>query len=131
MAGRAVASDGISGDPHPAGQRIGQYAHDLHLQRGEQNGSERDAWLQAEAGIQAQDNEAQRNMEEKLQRLRVALRVLGAVTEFREPEETDIQTLRSYEPLFMRRPPDELACDVIQQTLKAKGGVSEGIAGKV
>ena len=70
-------------------------------------------------------------MEEELHRLRVALRVLAAITEFREPEETDVQTLRSYAPHFTRRPPDELAREVIQQALKARGRVSEGMAEKV
>jgi hypothetical protein len=66
-------------------------------------------------------------MEEELRWLSVALRVLAAVTEFREPEETDIQTLRSYAPLFTLRPPGELAREVIQQRLKARGRVSEAL----
>jgi len=70
-------------------------------------------------------------MEAERERLKVALRVLAAVTEFREPEETDMQTLRSYAPLFQRRPPDELACQVIQEVLRARGRLGNGIADKV
>jgi hypothetical protein len=69
-------------------------------------------------------------MQGELERLRVALRVLAAVTEFREPEETDMQALRSYAPLSPRRPPDELACEVIQDVLKARGRFRDGMVEK-
>jgi hypothetical protein len=69
-------------------------------------------------------------MQEELQRLRVALRVLAAATEFREPAESDLQELRSYASGVERRP-DELACEVIQQVLKQRGRVSEGMAEKL
>jgi hypothetical protein len=70
-------------------------------------------------------------MGEERERLRVALRVLAAVTDFREPAETDMQALRSYAPLFTRRPPDELACQVIQEVLRARGRFGNGISEEV
>jgi len=70
-------------------------------------------------------------MGEERERLRVALRVLAAVTDFREPAETDMQALRSYAPLLTRRPPDELACQVIQEVLRARGRFGNGISEEV
>ena len=64
-------------------------------------------------------------MPDELERLRVALRVLAAVTEFHKPDDADVQTLQPYAPLLTR--PDELACEVIRQMLKARGRISEGI----
>jgi hypothetical protein len=62
-------------------------------------------------------------MHEELELLRVATRVIAAATEHREPEETDVKALRSYAPLFMHKPPDVLACEVIQQVLKERGRI--------
>jgi hypothetical protein len=45
--------------------------------------------------------------------LKTALRVF--VAEFREPEDADVEALRSYVPPFTRQRPAELACEVIQQ----------------
>jgi len=55
--------------------------------------------------------------------LRVATRVILAVIEIRKPEATDLEALRSYAPLFMHKPPDDLAREVIQQVLKARGRI--------
>ena len=63
--------------------------------------------------------------------MNTALRVLAAAVEHREPEETDMEVLRSYAPLSTRRHPDELACEVIQQVLKARGRFTDGMAEKV
>jgi hypothetical protein len=70
-------------------------------------------------------------MQEDVQRLTIALRVLGAIIEYREPEESDVQALRSYARLLKRRAPDESACDGIQDVLKARESVSERFAGEV
>jgi hypothetical protein len=67
-------------------------------------------------------------MQEDLERLKTALRVLAAVTEFRAPEEADMQALRSYAPLLKRRPADELAREVIWAVLKARGRLPDGMA---
>ena len=69
-------------------------------------------------------------MREDVERLTVALRVLMAFTEFRAPEDADVQTLHSYRPLS-HRPADELACEVIQQVLKARGRISDGMGERV
>ena len=69
-------------------------------------------------------------MGEERERLRVALRVLAAVTDFREPAETDMQALRSYAPRSTRRHPDELACEVIQEVLRTRGRFHAGMAEK-
>ena len=69
-------------------------------------------------------------MQDDLLRLRVALRVLTAFMEYREPEDADVQTLHSYAPLTCR-PPDELACEVIQQALIARGRISNGLGDRV
>ncbi|MGA7241252.1 MAG: hypothetical protein WBY44_36560 [Bryobacteraceae bacterium] len=56
-------------------------------------------------------------MQAKLDGITAALRVLRAVNQHRRPEETDIHVLRAYAPLLDSRPPDELACEVIQRLL--------------
>jgi len=70
-------------------------------------------------------------MQEDSERLKIALRVLAAVAEYCEPEEADLELIRSYAPLSTRRHPDELACEVIQQVLKARGQFTDGMAEKV
>jgi hypothetical protein len=49
--------------------------------------------------------------------LETALRVLCAVTERREPDPTDVRTLRLFAGLERHLPPDELACEVIQKSV--------------
>jgi hypothetical protein len=48
----------------------------------------------------------------------VALRVLMAITDRQLPAPEDIRELRRLSPLFADRPPDELACEVIQLAMK-------------
>jgi hypothetical protein len=48
----------------------------------------------------------------------IALRVLRAITDRQLPSQEDITELRRLAPLFADRPPDELACEVIQLQLK-------------
>jgi hypothetical protein len=67
-------------------------------------------------------------MHQGLDALKTALRVLTAVTEHRDPEPADIQALLSYAPLLKRRPPDEVACEVTQMALKARGRVRAFLA---
>ena len=50
----------------------------------------------------------------------VALRVLTAVTERREPAVKDLEELRRLAPLLADQPIDELACDVIQQASRQR-----------
>jgi hypothetical protein len=60
-------------------------------------------------------------MEEELEVLIVALRVLAAFTERRAPEEADVQVLRSHAFRCNGRPTDELAREVIHRVLRARG----------
>ena len=64
-------------------------------------------------------------LDEDLERLKVALRVLAAATELRKPEKTDIQARRSYATLVKHGLPAEMACEVIQQVLMAQGKISD------
>jgi hypothetical protein len=100
---------------------------------GARGGTDRNATTgsRSKVGFRHKAKGLKRNMEEELQKLRVALRVLAAITEFREPDETDVQALRSDAPRFTGQSPDELAREVIQQALKARGRASESTAEKV
>ena len=51
----------------------------------------------------------------------VATRVLAAINDRRPPQPEDVQVLRKFAPLLADSlPVDELACAVIQETLKRK-----------
>jgi len=50
----------------------------------------------------------------------VALRVLTAINDRKEPDERDVLLLRAYCPDFRDCGPDELACVAIQEELKRK-----------
>ena len=52
--------------------------------------------------------------------MKVALRVLVAITESRNPDPSDVEDLRCWAPLIGSIPPDELACDVIMQVMKQR-----------
>lgn len=60
-------------------------------------------------------------MEEELEALKVALRVLAAFNERRAPEDADVQVLLSHTSRSNGRPLDELACEAIYRVLKARG----------
>jgi len=55
----------------------------------------------------------------------VALRVLTAINERKEPEDRDVALLRAYCPDHRDLDPDEMACMVIQQALEARKGLPE------
>ncbi len=59
-------------------------------------------------------------MELSVEALKVALRVLTAISERRTPDERDVAALKKLAPLLADGPLDELACDVIQQALKRR-----------
>jgi len=55
---------------------------------------------------------------ESLAAMQVALRVLTAISQRTDPDPADLDLLRSYSPLLSSAPPDELACEVIQQAAR-------------
>lgn len=67
-------------------------------------------------------------MDEELEELKVALRVLAAITERRAPEEADVKALLSYASHSNGRPPDEVACEVIHRVLRARARPVSGMA---
>jgi hypothetical protein len=68
-------------------------------------------------------------MQAGLDGLKAALRVLRAVNEYRQPEETDINALQAHAPLLNYWPPDELACEVIRRLVGEQGKVLAEEAG--
>jgi hypothetical protein len=50
----------------------------------------------------------------------LALRVLTAINERKNPDPTDVEKLRKLAPEGANRPVDELACEVIQLALKKR-----------
>jgi len=59
-------------------------------------------------------------MEQSLQAIKIASRVLIALGDRKEPDPADVAELRRLDPLLGDMPLDELACDVIQQALKRR-----------
>ena len=64
-------------------------------------------------------------MNENVQAMRIALRVLTAINEGHVASEVDIKELRVFAPLLADGPADELACDVIQQAMKRRAQTSD------
>ena len=62
-------------------------------------------------------------MERSLDAMKVAMRVLTALSDKRTPDPADIKTLNEFAPLLRDLSPDELACDVIQQALRRRSQV--------
>ena len=52
--------------------------------------------------------------------LRIAIRVLTAITDRQNPEPDDISSLVRYAPDLKNLPSDGLACAIIQRALKAR-----------
>ena len=57
-------------------------------------------------------------MQQSLDAMKVALRVLQAVTDNHYPDPADVERLKQFAPLLADAPADELASDVIQQAIK-------------
>jgi len=55
---------------------------------------------------------------ESIEVMKVALRVLTAITEKSGPLPSDVRSLLEFAPDLTRLPPDELACEVIQRAMK-------------
>ncbi len=52
--------------------------------------------------------------------MQVALRVLAAISRYRDPPAADVEELRRITPGFKDLPPDELACQVVQFGVRAR-----------
>jgi len=59
-------------------------------------------------------------MERVVEPMKVALRVLSAVSERQTPASADIALLKAYAPEWAGAPLDEMACEVIQQALRKR-----------
>jgi hypothetical protein len=59
-------------------------------------------------------------MQQSLAAMKTALRVLTALSERRDPDPADVDTLRNYAPIPENLSVDEIACEVIQQALKRR-----------
>jgi hypothetical protein len=55
---------------------------------------------------------------ESIEVMKLALRVLNALTEKTAPAAADLEGLLSFAPDLTKLPPDELACEVIQRAMK-------------
>jgi hypothetical protein len=62
-------------------------------------------------------------MRDSLEAMKTALRVLTAICEKRQPDPADVQDLRHYAPLLAHCPIDEVACEVIHQSLRICAGI--------
>ena len=67
-------------------------------------------------------------MQQSLDAMKLALRVLQALNEEREPDEQDLTSLRALAPLVGNLPPDELACEVIKLAIERRAQVRSGFA---
>ena len=68
-------------------------------------------------------------MQQSLEAMRLALRVLAALTEKRDPDPQDVAELRKLLPDAPQEfGMDELACDVIQRAIKHRAAVRAATA---
>jgi hypothetical protein len=65
-------------------------------------------------------------MHESLAAMKLAIRVLTAITNRQHPEPTELEELRRLAPQSSDLPPDELACEVIQRGIKRSAVVRAG-----
>jgi hypothetical protein len=68
-------------------------------------------------------------MQDGINAMKTALRVLTAVTKMQNPEPADLDELRRLAPSLADSPIDELACAVIQQAIKRREAIRERIPG--
>jgi hypothetical protein len=65
-------------------------------------------------------------MEARLAAVTVALRVLNAINQKRQPDKSDVEQLRQLSQLPAQAPIDEIACDVVQQFRPGSSQKAEG-----
>lgn len=63
-------------------------------------------------------------MLQRMDAMEVALRVLQALTQSRDPDPADVAELRRLAPLLADAPIDEVACDVVQRGVKPKAALT-------
>lgn len=68
-------------------------------------------------------------MTDPLDATRTAVRVIHAVIAGHAPSQLDIEALTEFAPSLAEKPPDELACDVIQRARKQREQVSRSGGG--
>jgi hypothetical protein len=68
-------------------------------------------------------------MQESLEAMKVAVRVLGTLNQNQSPDGDDLDRLRQLAPLSAHLPADELACEVIQQAIKHRAEVRAKVRG--
>ena len=66
-------------------------------------------------------------MQQSFDAMKLALRVLEAVNERREPDSQDVAGLRALAPLIANLPLDELACEVMRLALERRAKVREAV----
>jgi hypothetical protein len=67
-------------------------------------------------------------MRQNLETMQIAVRVLSALMEKRDPDPADVQKLRECAPSLAHEPLDELACDVMRNALKERADArSDGL----
>src|SRR5437667_12406667 len=66
---------------------------------------------------------------ESIEVMKVALRVLTAVTEKSMPAAADRESLLSFAPDLTALPPDELACEVVQRAMKRQVHMQRAMTG--
>ena len=59
-------------------------------------------------------------MQESVDAIRVALRVLAALTEYRNPDPEDVEKLHQLAPPTADASLDEMACAVVEEALKRR-----------
>jgi hypothetical protein len=68
-------------------------------------------------------------MEQSLEAMTTAVRVLRALNRKQPPDPGDLDYLRQAAPVSAHLPPDELACEVIQQAVKRRTEVRTAARG--
>jgi len=66
---------------------------------------------------------------ESIEIMKVALRVLTAITDKSGPRRADLDGLLAFAPDLTRLPPDELACEVVQRAMKRQVHLQRALQG--
>lgn len=61
---------------------------------------------------------------EDVNSLKIALRVLTAVTEYDQPSDADVEELRAVVPEYSLRTADVIACEVVRRSLNKRAALA-------